>query len=153
MLGRTHALTGALIGLVLLQLFSGPFFVKLLAFFLTILGSLLPDIDERHSIIGRKIQLVGVLFKHRGFFHSFIALGIFAIPLFILFENLLPLLGFVLGFVSHLFLDMLTKEGLFIYPFSIKIRGSIKVGGFLEKVLFILLFLLLLYALFSTVIF
>lgn len=129
MLGRTHVLTGFIIGL------QGNLF------FLCgcILGSVLPDIDKSNSLLGRKFKIVGWLSKHRGFFHS-VFFG-FIISAGLWFVR--PELGYGLfgGFLSHLLLDGLTKEGILF--FGIKTRGPIKVGGIVENLFFAFLLAIL----------
>jgi inner membrane protein len=51
--------------------------------------------------------------------------------------------GFFIGYLSHLFLDVLTKRGvrLFWPFFKFKIGFGIKSGGLVEEVLFVLLLL------------
>lgn len=89
-----------------------------------ILGSLFPDIDNRKSLISKKMKILSVitnkLFGHRGFLHS---------PVFILLITLLSLnclperyhfiaWGYTVGLAGHLFLDMLTAGGVpLLYPF------------------------------------
>lgn len=126
MLGKTH---------LLFAFFLSTFFTQPLAWLIIIGSSLLPDIDSGTSLLGRKFKLVGVVFEHRGFFHSFF----FYIPASVIAYSLSPLVGwsFALGCGSHLLLDMMTKQGLQLYPFKKKIKGFIKVGSLAEKVFFV----------------
>jgi len=146
MLGRTHLLAGAILALVLVHFFSHSFSIALVSFFLCLVGSILPDIDEKNSLLGRHFRLIAYFSRHRGFFHSVFALLLFTIPFYFLFQSPLPAISFMIAYFSHLLLDMMTKDGLRLYPLRMKIRGFIKVGGFLEKIIF-LLFLLLLFLL------
>lgn len=70
-----------------------------------IIGSLLPDIDNKHSIIGKTIHLP---LKHRGITHSFIALvtiGIIAI-----LANKFFMYGLFIGYALHILIDrVMTK--------------------------------------------
>jgi membrane-bound metal-dependent hydrolase YbcI (DUF457 family) len=99
--------------------------------------SLLPDIDLPTSSLGKKHHFISAIVKHRGIFHAvwipLIALGLSRVyPLLIG-----PLMGIFMGYSSHLFSDMLTKEG--IKPFTPllkwKIRGPMKTGGMFETII------------------
>ena len=131
MQGKTH---------LVFALFLSTFFTQPLAWVVIIISSILPDIDTPTSLLGRKIKIIGKVFTHRGFFHSFF----FFIPATIIAYSLSPLIGisFMIGIGSHLCLDVLTKAGLRLYPFKKKIKGFVKVGGFLEKLFFIIFFIL-----------
>lgn len=94
--------------------------------------------DDVFLLSGVISILVGVS-KHRGFTHSI--LGIF---LFMkLGENLVTkfgyydiYMGFIIGYIGHLFSDFLTKGGIEIfYPFSenFSFPINIKTGGIAEK--------------------
>ena len=118
-----------------------------------VIGSLFPDIDHKGSYIGRKARITStvasVLFGHRGVTHSPIPLGIF--PLFLYFASKLfivsPLvkiwfIGFFIGVLSHIFLDMLTKGGVpLLLPFSRKKISltNIKTGSVGEKLVMIIM--------------
>lgn len=128
MLGKTHFV----FGLVLSTFFTQPFYWVVI-----LISSLLPDIDQKNSVLGRKVKFVSYLFEHRGFFHSLL----FFIPLTIVIYSFSPeiSLAFTLGYGGHLFLDSMTKQGLRLFPFKKRIKGFIKVGGKLESFFFILL--------------
>ena len=129
MLGRTHLLMGIFLGLLFWFL---PLSLtnKIIVLALCIFGSLFPDIDTPNSILGRKVKLLGWLFSHRGFFHGFFALALFTV-LIVLFTNLLYGLSFAAGFISHLLMDSLSKEGIFLL--GKRFKGWLKVGGLIEK--------------------
>ena len=86
----------------------------------TMLGSLLPDIDCRTSYLGRRLPFISGLFpKHRGITHSIghflivsailMAVGMFApIPKIASFA----IYGLLYGYLTHLFLDLFSKEGI-----------------------------------------
>lgn len=126
MQGKTH---------LVFALFLSTFFTQPLAWVVIIISSILPDIDISTSLLGRKVKIIGKVFTHRGFFHSLF----FFIPASIITYSLSPLIGisFMVGIGSHLFLDMLTKAGLRLYPFKKKIKGFVKVGGLIERLFFI----------------
>ena len=100
------------------------------------IGALSPDLDEEGSYLSRKIPVMPMVFKlfgvkHRAITHRLIAV-VFLISVYYAFvlyepsiENVSYLFyGFILGYLMHLFGDMLTKGGIneFFYPFS-NIRG------------------------------
>jgi len=46
------------------------------------------------------------------------------------------------GYVSHLFLDCLTRGGVRLFwPLKFKVKGFVKSGGIVEQVIFVLLLL------------
>lgn len=86
-----------------------------------ILGALMPDIDHPSSKIGKYNPLsymINKCFGHRTLTHSFIGLFIFNVIICMLnFKSLL--LGFNIGYISHLMLDMMTVSGVPIfYPYK-----------------------------------
>ena len=108
---------------------------------LSIIGSLLPDIDNGKSFMGRKNILS--IAKHRGLFHNLLVLFVLII-LSIMIKGLIgmALLSISIGYASHLFLDALTIQGI---PFiKGRIRGPIKTSSTGELIVFILLLVLLL---------
>lgn len=105
-------------------------------------GSLFPDIDSPKSILGRYVKPIGWIFKHRGLLHSVLPLAAiyFLVNHFFGFNYAF---AFAAGFISHILLDIITREGLHIFPLGLHIRGPVRVGGFLEySFLFIQLFFL-----------
>jgi len=144
MLGRTHLLFSLFLSL----LFLNVFFVKQSIFFVAIfvLGSIIPDIDESSSIIGRKLKFVSWFFSHRGFFHSIFSAIIFSSLVLFLF-GLYYSLVFLTGFISHLFLDSLTKNGVSLFLFDKKIKGFLVSGGLFEIIFGLVLFFLNVYLL------
>jgi len=86
------------------------------AFVAAALGSVLPDSDQPESAVGRVFPLSPFLYErfgHRGLTHSLlglaIAAGLFA-PLALLSLDLW--LALLVGYLSHLLLDMATLEGV-----------------------------------------
>ncbi len=162
MLGRTHALIGALASSWLLS----PLVPRELVAPVLIcgaLGALLPDLDSPRSLL-TAWQVAGVsplqplarvinrTFGHRGALHSlvgwsiaslgFIALG--ALP----FWNIAASFALSLGYLSHLAADASTKTGIpFLYPRRTRYRLlpkplRISTGSFAEDVLSTLLLIL-----------
>lgn len=135
MIFRTHLIFAFLIGLF--------FDTKSLIFVL--FGSLIPDLDYSRSKIGRKIifsKLLNILFGHRNFFHSLLFGFILSFFVFLIFNKYWVFI--LIGYLSHLFLDCLTKEGVMLfYPFEFKIKGIIKTNGIVENILFIVFIFLI----------
>lgn len=105
-----------------------------------IIGSLFPDIDSQTSILGRKVRFLSFFLKHRGFFHSVLLLAL--ICLILLPFNKLLLVGFALGFVSHLLLDIISKEGIKL-PLIGRLKGFIRVGSWQEMLFSLLLIIVI----------
>lgn len=109
---------------------------------LVLLGSMIPDIDNTHSKINRKLRFTRIfsyLFKHRGFCHSiWFGIGLFMFLSYFLPNYSLPIL---FGYISHLIIDSLTKQGInYLYPVArFQIRGFIETGMGGEKLVLIFL--------------
>ena len=123
-------------------------------------GSLFPDIDMKSSYISKIFPKIykyfGSKFRHRGITHSLIYLyflcSIFNVIVKCSENNIVFIClfsGFIVGYASHLCLDLLTKEGIeLFYPISINfsilpIKTSSKSEKIFCKILnFIFIFLL-----------
>jgi len=137
---KTHFVFGLFTGLLFVEWFNVSYFWV----GIVLLFGLIPDIDEYKSKVGKKVFLVGLLFKHRGLVHSLIVpLLIYVVLWFFGYEMLG--LAIVFGYCSHLVLDMLNYSGIMLfYPFSsFKIKGFVKNGSFLESVLFFIILTLI----------
>ncbi len=134
MLFTTHILLGITLFLLLADFVGGSLGV----FFFVLLGSILPDIDSKGSIINRWMGIFGTfavfVSKHRGLFHSLL--------FFLLVSGILGLgwnpsfgIALLVGYAAHIIGDGVTPQGVAIlYPFSsLKVRGPIRVGGLLES--------------------
>lgn len=148
MLGLTHALFGLLLG-SLAHLFFHTNPLPTLAFFL--LGSLMPDIDYARSTLGKYFRVSWIM-KHRGIMHSILGATVLTviIQLIITFfkESNIYSLYFFFGYLSHLFLDALTKEGIqCFYPAKHVLKSKLKTGSLIEYIL-VLLIIILLYRIF-----
>ena len=139
MLGFTHVLFALFLSLLFVRFSS---FDALFVLFVLI-GSLLPDIDESSSIIGRKFKLVGWLSRHRGFFHSFYFMLLVAVLFW--FWSELAAFAFVLGFLSHLFLDSLTRGGVSPFLTKKRFKGLLKTNSLVEKIIVLVLLCLNIY--------
>jgi inner membrane protein len=110
------------------------------------IGGLLPDVDHSSSVMGSKTKILSFL-KHRGLTHSILGAGIVYFLMQFLFTRYLtkavPLINYVMiGYISHIFLDMLTPSGVSLfYPFKkrIKILPLIKTGSAAETVFMLLM--------------
>ena len=105
------------------------------------LGSLLPDIDHRHSYIGRKLKIASFIISktlgHRSVVHTPIIIFAFTAFLFFILNELTGtvlvlsksfVIGLSAGMWSHLLLDLMTKRGIpLLYPFT---KKSFRIANF-----------------------
>ncbi len=132
MIGRTHLLFGLLLGVLAVFFFD----VNLWFFAAVLLGSLVPDLDEQRSILGRRVRIFSWLFEHRGICHSIFFWALFALLFFVVLGDLDVFLGFTIGFASHLLLDSLTRQGIVLFPTKIRLRGFLRSGGIFDYLIF-----------------
>ncbi|MCD6590125.1 metal-dependent hydrolase [Candidatus Woesearchaeota archaeon] len=144
MIWPTHVLASIVLYVLLfkLGLFDSSLFLVVLSFMAAILGSLLPDIDERNSFLGKKSFIVARILGHRQITHSvFILIFLLFSLLFVSGGLRLLLLGFLVGYASHIFLDALTVTGI---PFlGTRIHGWIKTSSIGELMIFLVLLVIL----------
>ena len=133
---KTHVAAGFLAGIFLMQYFSPA--SQLLFISLVLIGAILPDIDHPKSKIGRNFKIVSLFFEHRGFFHSLLVLPVIAFLLLYFTKTSYYSLPLIIGYLSHLVTDAVTKEGIMpFHPLSrARISGFIRTGGFFEYVIF-----------------
>lgn len=151
----THSSGGFLFALIALNAFINGYIkgyailyqilLVVIFFHFANLGSVFPDIDMKGSYISKRHPFLSKAFKkckHRGVTHSFLFIAIlYVISLalaVISHENIVVISicgGFILGYISHLVLDLLTKEGIeLFFPFRTNIRFfNIKTGSKGEK--------------------
>lgn len=93
------------------------------------IGSLLPDIDSRASLVGRHIPILPRLLKHRTVTHSlWLAL--------VIYFACKPI---AVGMLTHILLDLLNPEGLYLlWPWRKKFRVPVLCellpsGGFIDR--------------------
>ena len=105
--------------------------------------TLLPDIDEDQSTLGRRIKPISFLIEkilgHRGIFHSFIVPALIFVGFYFLG---IPIYGIAaaLGYMSHLTMDAITSCGIHpFWPFPFRIHGPIRTGSVLEHLVFMLI--------------
>ncbi|MBO3442940.1 metal-dependent hydrolase [Clostridium sp. CCUG 7971] len=170
MVKETHIKGGYIFALLALPFINNKFLVgydliyKLILIsiyiYFSYIGSLFPDIDMRGSYISKRYPIlykkIGSKFKHRGFTHSliFISFLCYIFGLLVKFsDNNIVFLclynGFIIGYISHLCLDIITKEGIQIfYPICINFSLlPIKTSSKCEKIIckalnFVFIFLL-----------
>lgn len=118
--------------------------------FLTLFGSLLPDIDTPESTFGSKVKIVSyplsLIFGHRGITHSLIAIaGIFYVGYYFsvnTFYNgaiIVPCLA--LGYLSHILSDLITPKGVpLLYPYRRRFSIPIIRNGLIEVFVYVLIF-------------
>jgi len=144
MLWQTHIVIGAVAGALTAGENKGMF----LAASISAVGALLPDIDTPNSKLGSKTVVskgINSIFGHRGAMHSFV--GCMFVLLFlraIIPEKYLLYVG--IGYVSHLFADMLNPIGVpLLWPIKKRFRiPLIKTGSDVERyILFPMLLILL----------
>lgn len=108
-----------------------------------IIASLFPDVDSPTSKIGRNgfSKTFSAFFKHRGVVHSIFFMAL--IYFFLLGIWRIAALPFLIGYSTHLFLDLLTPRGLRLFwPFKFRIKGFVKSGGLFEIFIFVILLVL-----------
>lgn len=132
MLWKTHLS----LALIIAYIASVEVGFSLIILILAVIGGLLPDIDEKHSKIGKHFKTISFIFDHRGFFHTVWMGGILSV---IILETLgkISAIVFFAAYLSHLLLDAITISGIRPFlPIQLKISGGVKTGGFFEKVIF-----------------
>ncbi|WP_286977578.1 metal-dependent hydrolase, partial [Candidatus Aquicultor secundus] len=163
MLGRTHevAAVGAVASAaILFPVKDMTFETATLSLLTALVGGLTPDIDKQGSTIWDKMPAGGCLSRivhpvfiggHRHITHSFLGMFLFGIGMRALLTVLpfgpgidgnILFLSFMIAFGSHLFTDMLTKEGVplfFPLPFHIGLPPfeflRLQTNGMVEKLL------------------
>lgn len=149
MLYRTHVVSSLAVGTALVVATDYPYTVDLVAGLM--IGSVLPDIDEPNSFIGRRsfglASLINRLFGHRGFTHSltcWIILAIFSL----LYSNPFTI-GISLGYLFHLMGDLFSTSGLRLFiPFHrkrVKMFITYQTGGTRERIIYYICVLLLIF--------
>lgn len=116
-----------------------------------VIGSIFPDIDHKGSYISKRVKAVSFfisrLLKHRGITHapivSIFMMGVLlVVGRFFFFSDLLNvgIIGFLIGALSHILLDSMTKGGVpLLYPFNKKKFSlmGFPTGGVAETLIFV----------------
>lgn len=141
MMFRTHLVFGFLFGLLISSIFNVGNIYLFMLFVLFAAG--LPDIDHPGSKYGRKLgiisRIINLVVGHRGIVHSLFFALLFGI-IFWYFNKTVGL-GIFVGYLSHLIGDGFSREGVnLLYPFTkLELKGFLKVGSFIEYILFFIL--------------
>ena len=118
MLFITHLLFAFLLSLFAKDFFNLNYLNYAIFLIIILFFAIFPDIDTPRSKLGRRIRplsnIIKFLFGHRRLFHSLFFMGLLFVFLFMLFGfiNKTMIYALILGYLSHLFLDSLTKEGI-----------------------------------------
>jgi len=139
MLFYTHLLAGLFSALLFLNYSNN----KLVFIAVTVFFSIFADIDSSNSKVGKYwlSKVLTAFSSHRGSFHSLFFILVF----YLVFRRFIPVMAlpFLIGYLTHLVLDVITVRGLrLFYPFKFKLRGFVRVGKFFEVVFFIVLLIL-----------
>lgn len=130
MLIRTHLAISIFAIVLFFPLVANPItFV-----FITLLATMIPDIDTPFSKLGKyaPAKLIQIFTEHRGAIHSLTICFIISL----VFAVFMPLLafGFFLGYSLHLMADSFTKTGIApFWPLQKKSAGFFITGGNVEK--------------------
>lgn len=150
MMGYSHMALGCALWAGVRALLPGPAGSLGPELGLAALGSLLPDIDEPQSLIGRRLGFIAwpikLVFGHRGFTHSLaaLALALAALAGAAGAGLLAPALAAALwvGYAGHLAGDGLTTSGVpLFWPAQGRVRAPLTfaTGGAVEHLLAALL--------------
>jgi len=146
MRGHTHILFAVALGSLYFNHFSTGDWISKAGFALALIfGALLPDIDEKESTMSKQHpfwnRIANSLSAHRGLFHTiWIPIIIFLVAYFVVSKYFaipaLMLMGFFIGYGSHLIADSMTVQGTTpLHPVHRgRINGFIKTGGILETI-------------------
>ena len=146
MMGTTHVAFAVLCYYIIAYFAKLPFEAPMVLTLL-IIGSLIPDIDHPRAFLNQQFYLFkrasgsfGGLVTHRGIVHSFLAavIATAVVGIIAIFYQLemLAVMCFFLGFVSHLVADTLNPAGIkWLQPFSkAKVKDGIRTGSAIEKI-------------------
>lgn len=133
-MGKTHFMFALLIALLLYQFSSFPITIITGIFLIT--GALFPDIDHGTSLFGKKTKILSMIFRHRGFIHSFFMLIIMDLLIWLVKQDIYCIIAFSIGFISHMILDILNPSGLKPFFIGKKIKGNLRAGEWPDVVLF-----------------
>jgi inner membrane protein len=142
MTGRTHdlaAITALGAAVMIWPLHPLTLSSVLIGILANQLGGIAPDIDEPTAPLWRNLPIGGIFGKitgkllggHRFLTHSLLGAALFGTLVYELLKFLTPIISgvdqklvlyaFMIGFVSHLFMDTLTKEGVpWVLPIPVK---------------------------------
>lgn len=132
--GSTHAAVGLALGLLCWR--EQPLPAAFTLGCISTLTALLPDIDHPQSKYGRRLIIGALVFRHRGFTHSLIALALVMLACWHFVPGVIPLAVGV-GYGSHLLIDMLNPQGIqLFYPLRWKVSlFRFRTGGLVDAAL------------------
>lgn len=149
MTGKTHIIGGIAASLAFAQITN---YEPLILLGAGAVGALLPDICHGGSKIGRTFpfasKIINGLFGHRTFTHSLLFLFLVGYLFTVFLPNEALAAGLLVGMISHLLLDMATKNGIkLFFPVRMTVRFPLttKTGGTAEYVIFGILSLVTVY--------
>lgn len=155
MMAITHAAAGAASSLLTAQYLHADPTQSLLIMAGGVVGSYLPDIDHPKSALGRRVLplslLIAKIFGHRGITHSLIAVVAMAGLLWWALQktsldrsiSIPVLIGIVVGYLSHLLCDWLTRSGVpLLWPSKRRFASPLRLrtGSFPEYALAVLMY-------------
>jgi inner membrane protein len=138
MLLRTHLA----INFFFAMLFVNSVQHKTIFIALVLLATMLPDIDNLNSYIGKRARAlsrtVRFFSKHREFFHSLACSLLLGMLLLVIAPNIA--FPFFIGYSMHILADSFTVEGVqILWPLEKRSKGPIKTNGLTEKIIFAIL--------------
>lgn len=160
MTGRTHdlaAFTALTITMSIVPLEKMTLATALVAFSANMIGGLAPDIDQPTGTLWNRMRAGSIISRmispmlggHRFISHSILGIVLFGWALRVILELASSVLlvdmeivwwAFMIGFVSHLIMDMFSKEGVpWLFPIPIHFGFPpfrfmrMKTGGLFEK--------------------
>lgn len=149
MTGNTHIVGGLAASLAFTQFTN---YDPVLLVGAGVIGALIPDICHGGSKMGRTFprlsKVINVIFGHRSFTHSLLFLMLIALIMSSFVSNEAVTAGIIIGIVSHLILDMATKNGVkLLYPLKITVRFPVttRTGSVVEYVVLAILSVLSVY--------
>ncbi len=155
---KTHLAFALLISVLFIKLadtiYDLAMMDKIVLLSLILFFSLFPDIDHPGSKLGRKVKplsfLLNILAGHRGLMHGLIV-PFFLFFIISFFGYRLYAIAVLIGGISHLVLDSLTKSGVrWFFPLKFRIKGPFVSGGIADSVLFFIFMALSVIAYYAT---
>lgn len=145
---HTHVVTSLALGACIASYASFPFTIGYASG--VVIGSVLPDIDEPKSFIGRRSlgvsNQVKKAYGHRGMTHSVLVWAVIA-AVFIAQSPSLFTYGFIIGYLLHIVEDFFSVQGVpLFWPIQTKRYKSFityRTAGLLEKLIYYASFVML----------
>lgn len=146
MTAKTHFLIGTVSAFFIASSWNNIGNMKEIFITSTMLGSLLPDIDEPNSFIGRRTKIISSplnsIFGHRTIAHNLIIY--FIMLLYAIYSKNMIIIGVSFGAIIHIFCDAITNSGVRggMYPildnFTLLPKElRFDTNGFVENIIFL----------------